>query len=111
MNTFNRITCLLETNREDKYSNLYTKPDPKSLFDVIRFFDSNFNLKPPSLTLSPQGTFRCTWKDVDYHFAAEFYGGDIIRYVAFYKLVSGRMLRYAAISDISFVVTIVSQLH
>lgn len=107
---FNRITDLIEMNREDVYSNLYTKPDSKSLFDVVRFFDTNFNLKIPILTLSPVGTFRCTWQNSDYHFAAEFYGSDIIRYVAFFKLESGKMLRYTSISDISFVVSIVSQL-
>lgn len=98
-------------NREDKYSNLYTKSDSKSLFNLIRFLDSNFNLKKPSLTLTPTGTFRCIWRNSDYYFAAEFYGSDIIRYVACFKLESGEMLRYNAVSDIQFVVTIVSQLH
>ena len=103
----NRIEYLIETNREEGYD----KHDPKSLFDLIKFLDSNYKLKSPIITLSPTGTFRCTWKGSDHYFAAEFFGSNIIRYVAFFKLSSGRMLRYNAISDTTYVEVIVSQLY
>ena len=103
----NRIEYLIQTNRAEGYD----KHDPKSLFDLIKFLDANFTLKQPSLTLSPTGTFRCTWKGDDHYFAAEFFGSDIIRYVVFFKLASSKMLRYNGVSDSTFVVDIVSQLY
>ena len=101
-----RIEYLIATNREDGYD----RHDSKSLFDLVKFLDSNYNLKSPILTLSPTGTFRCTWKGSDHYFAAEFFGGGVIRYVVFFKLASGKMLRYNAVSDLKFVEVIVSQL-
>ena len=102
-----RITHLIETNKEEGVS----RTDPKSLFDLTKFLDSHYNFKSPSLTLTPHGTFRCTWKDDDYNFAVEFFGNDIIKYIFSVKLASGKILRLKDVADIKFVETLISQIH
>ena len=102
-----RITQLIEMHKEDKQSTI----NSKSLFDMLVYFDEHFYFEKPSIVMTPAGNFRCSWSNGNYFFAVEFCGNEIISYVLFSRLISGKILRMHDVSDVEFIGMILPQLH
>jgi hypothetical protein len=84
---------------------------PDSIEQFIRFLTRYPSLDMPRIVITDNGNVRASWSpEPDRHFAAEFSGGNSIRFVLFAPRPEGGVARFAGSETEQRLVTAVKQL-